>query len=184
MPHADQALAKVLEMDFTSVLDVGAGGVHAIKFMESGKHVVTVSLSEADYQCDYLDIGFPNKFDCIWASHVLEHTPNPNQFLRKMFDDLKDGGILAVTVPPRKDEIVGGHINLYNPGILVYQLILAGFDCSKAKVGVYGYNISVIVRKEKADLPDLKMDFGDIEALSKFFPWDIKHGQIVGEINW
>lgn len=186
MPNADLALAKVLGMDFTSVLDVGAGEAHSRIFREHGKQVVTVSLSEADYQCDYLDIGFTEPFDLVWASHVLEHIPNPNFFLRKVHHDVREGGIVAITVPPLKHEIVGGHVNLYNAGILLYQLVLAGFDCSKASVKEYGYNISVIVRKVSFELPELKMDFGDLALLERFFPPGFKHG-IDGrltELNW
>ena len=55
-------------------------------------------------------------------------------------------------------------------------MILAGWDCSEAKVMSYGYNISVVVEKKEAVLPELRMDYGDIERLAPFFPFDAKHG--------
>lgn len=183
--NAEEALNKLLSMDFHSVLDVGSGGVHADILREHGKSVTTINLYDADIVGDYLQINVP-RVDCIWASHVLEHQPNPNLFLRKCFNDLKKNGILAITVPPLKSEIVGGHVTLWNAGVLLYQLILAGFNCVHANVKTYGYNISVIVRKDPIDLPELKMDFGDIETLSRYFPMLVYNGfnGDIKEINW
>jgi hypothetical protein len=112
--------------------------------------------------------------------------PNPGEFLTKCFDDLRDDGVLAVTVPPAKHEIVGGHLTLWNEGLLIYNLILAGFDCSEARVGVYGYNLSVIVRKRKTDAPRLSMDHGDIERLARYFPLPVAQGfdGRIGNLNW
>lgn len=174
-------------MDFRTVLDIGSGGNHATIFTDAGKDVVTNNLYDADYVGDYLCLGL-GKFDCIWASHVLEHQPNPNLFLKKCFNELNDNGILAITVPPLKNEIVGGHVTLWNAGILLYQLILAGFNCIDASIKTYGYNISVIVRKKPFVMPELKMDSGDIETLTPYFPIPMKgHDMFNGdikEINW
>lgn len=107
-------------------------------------------------------------------------------FLKKCFDLLEDDGILAITIPPLKHAIVGGHLTLWNAGLLIYNLILAGFDCSKASVKTYGYNISVIVRKKQAVHGQLVMDNGDIETIAHLFPFNAKqgfHGEIK-EINW
>lgn len=186
--HAAIALQKVLTMDFQSVLDIGSGdGAHAKVFRDAGKDVFTASLRPpADFIKDYLHINFGNRFDCIWASHVLEHQKNVNLFLKKCFSDLNDDGILAVTVPPAKHAIVGGHLTLWNAGLLLYNLILAGFDCSEAAVKTYGYNISVIVRKKAADLPVLAMDCGDIEKIQQFFPFPAEQGfdGQIDELNW
>ncbi len=162
-------------MEFLTVLDIGGGQEHARIFRENGKRVIVNNLTFGEIIGDYLEVDSEG-FDCVWASHVLEHCPNPGLFLSKCFNDLNDNGILAVTVPPLKHEIVGGHVTLWNAGILLYQTILAGFDCSKAWVKNYGYNISLVVRKKKADLPELNYDFGDIDKLSKFFPFKAVHG--------
>jgi len=175
--NAEKAFNIVAESDCKTILDVGSGdGIHAKKFRESGKEVYTISLiPPADIIGDFLDIDLP-KFDCIWASHVLEHQRNVGLFLDKCFNTLKDDGLLAITVPPLKHEIVGGHVTLWNAGLLLYNLILAGFDCSKAIVKQYGYNISVILRKKAISHKDLLMDYGDIEKLSKYFPFEAVHG--------
>ena len=185
---ADQALLRVLaKPDVRRVLDIGAGdNEHARAMREGGFEVTTISLREpADLVCDYLttDLG---PVDCIWASHVLEHMPNVGAFLEKCFRDLRDNGVLAITVPPAKHEIVGGHVSLWNEGLLLYRLVLAGFDCSQAQIGVYGYNISAIVRKVPASLPPLAMDCGDIERIAHFFPLSVAQGfdGQTGSINW
>ena len=172
-------------MDFHSVLDIGSGGVHANIFRAHGKDVTTINLHDADHVGDYLKVNL-GRFDCLWASHVLEHQRNPGDFLEKCYRDLHHNGILAITVPPLKHEIVGGHVTLWNAGLLLYQLILAGFDCTQASVKTYGYNISVIVRKKKAHLPKLKMDNGDINAIKRYFPIPV-HESFDGrieEVNW
>lgn len=186
---AVEALIKFRDMPgLKKVLDVGSGtGEHANNIRAKGIEVLTNSLeAPADLICDFLTLREEKEFCGIWASHVLEHQPNPNLFLQKCFRLLKDNGILAVTVPPAKREVVGGHVTLWNAGTLLYQLILAGFDCSNASVKSYGYNISVIVRKKEAILPALRMDCGDIERLAKFFPMKVEQGfnGEIKEINW
>jgi hypothetical protein len=59
---------------------------------------------------------------------------------------------------------------LWNAGLLLYQLVLAGFDCRNARLGTHGYNISVIVPNVDAELPTLAHDAGDIQRLAHFFP--------------
>ena len=183
--NADQALDKVLSMEFQTVLDVGAGGDHADTFRNNGKTVTTLNFTDADICSDFLTAKV-GAYDLVWASHVLEHCPNPNLFLKKAYSCLNSGGILAITVPPLKHEIVGGHVSLWNPGLLLYHLVLAGFDCSEASVKEYGYNISVVLRKKQAKLPALSMDCGDIEKLARFFPFPAQHGfdGRLREINW
>lgn len=186
---AYEAMEKLLTFsDVKTILDVGSGaGHHAAIMRGAGRNVVTNSLeAPADIIGDFADIPETDQFDSIWAAHVLEHQPNPNNFLKKCFRLLRDDGVLAVTVPPLKHNIVGGHVALFNPGLLLYHAILAGFDCREASVKQYGYNISLIVRKRAASLPELRMDQGDIETLAPFFPmavWQGFDGQIQ-RINW
>ena len=175
-----EALTKFLEYPgVQTILDLGSGeGTEAKVMRDRGRTVTTISLvPPADVIGDYAFWDAPSLFDGIWCSHCLEHQPNVHQFLRKMGRDLREGGILAVIVPPLKHEVVGGHLNLFNAGTLLYNLIVAGFDCSKARVGCYGYNIAVLMQKNLIkSMPDLVWDSGDIERLAPFFPMPVREG--------
>ena len=179
---ASEALERLLEYeDVFSVLDIGSGkGEHAERMEAAGKVVDTLDLKPpAKHRGRYVDLAFaPGSFDALWCSHVLEHQENVGLFLRKMYREVRDGGVVAITVPPAKHAIVGGHLTLWNQGLLLYNMILAGFDCSKARVSpIYdGYNISVIVRKRGREDVDLVYDAGDIETLAPFFPFPVHQG--------
>jgi len=188
----DEAAKKLVkDYSFNTLLDIGSGPKSAAYslFTDNGKTVTRQDINP-DYQPDLLgdfnNLATDKLYDCVWCSHVLEHQLNVNHFLTKIFHTLKDGGVLAITVPPRKDEIVGGHVTLWNAGLLLYNLILAGFDCKNAAVKSYGYNISVIVEKKTAILPNLNYDAGDINALNEFFPLGVFEGfdGNIQEKNW
>jgi SAM-dependent methyltransferase len=193
------------DIHFQTVLDIGCGiGQHTKAFKEAGYDVTPIdhvsqfhgvhvmeygnNKSLLDKNTASLELGLGNEyFDLIWCSHCLEHQRNVGAFLDCIYWDLKLGGWLAVTVPPMKNEIVGGHVSLWNAGLLLYNLILAGFDCSQAKVKTYGYNCSVIVQKVPVELPNnLHYNKNDIEKLKPWFPNFFYHG-VNGDIkewNW
>ena len=176
---ADQALVRFAEYPWRECLDVGSGsGTHADELRRLGKSVITVdSGHKANIPHAYQAWEFgADNVEAIWCSHTLEHQVNPGAFLQKMQHELRPGGLLAITVPPAKHNIVGGHVTLWNAGLLLYQLILAGFDCSQARVGSYGYNISVIVELHEIQLPPLANDAGDIDRLAQYFPGPVTQG--------
>lgn len=181
---AEQALERFIDEKPRPqyVLDIGSGtGEHAKVMHDAGIEVTTCDINgKADISADFniVNLNYTDGFDGIWASHVLEHQPNPGHFLEKCLNLLMNDGLFAVTVPPRKDEIVGGHVTLWNQGLLLYNLVLAGFDCRKARVSpLYeGYNISVLVRKVRRPQVPLRMDAGDIEALAEYFPFPVEQG--------
>lgn len=195
---AEEALNTLLDKyKFETVLDVGSGnGDHSHYFHAAGKKVTAVDLKplmSAPFKtiaANYTDLVLSDCFDCIWLSHVLEHQLDTHSFLRKVHGNLKEGGVLAITVPPMKQEIVGGHVSLWNMGLLLYRLILAGFDCKEAIGKRYGYNISVIVRKASIiiDWATLRFDSGDIEILAQYFPigrpWEQGFYGEFENINW
>jgi|TARA_R110002020_G_scaffold363289_1_gene575570 SAM-dependent methyltransferase len=204
--RATLAIQKLIrDFEFDSVLDVGLGpGKHAKIFEHFGKKVSScdmVALHNPTYLGDFVDLEdkIPdNSFDCIWASHVLEHQVNVANFLITAKKKLKDDGILAITVPPAKGQIVGGHVTIWNLGLLVYNLVSAGFDCSAGSGARYpAYDISFIVRKKDIGWNDellkelglkyssvskegaLVADGGDFFKLKPFFPSDtpwVPHG--------
>lgn len=183
----DIAINKVItEYKFTSVLDIGCGeGVHSDIFLNAGKEVSAIDIGESPYFKrnkskiktiigDFNEYCFEETFDCVWCCHVLEHQPNPNLFLKKVHSILKEDGVLCITVPPAKQKIVGGHVTLWNAGLLLYNLVIAGFDCSEAEVMRYGYNISVIVKNKTIDVSkELSFDAGDIRIIRPYLPKSI-----------
>lgn len=191
------ALSHVLSIkDIKTVLDVGSGGgEHALEFANSGRSVHCIDYGTSVYvrnsdvigsvetddrikstTGDFMHIEPEETYDLVWCSHILEHQLNPNLFLKKCLSHICDGGWIAVTVPPLKHQIVGGHVSLWNAGVLLYHLIMAGNDCSQALVMNYGYNISVVVRKAPIDIPSLDYDSGDIKRLERFFPPECPEG--------
>jgi SAM-dependent methyltransferase len=187
---ADQAFNKLLEYNFETVLDVGCGtGDHSKLFLAHGKKVTSCDFN-AKYEqaivCNYNTTQF-TQHDVVWCSHVLEHQRDTDNFLNKVIQETKDDGLIAVTVPPLKQEIVGGHVTLWNAGLLLYRLILCGLDCSRASVHTYDYNISVIVRKKYIDkMPLLLYNEGDIETLASYFPIPVRQGfnGQISKVNW
>lgn len=186
-----RALSRTLRPR-SRILDVGAGkGEHSRRFADAGHEVVALDLLPlaephrhvrsvlADLAEPWPDYG---AFDVVWCSHVLEHLPDVGRALAEMRRALSSAGLLAVTVPPRKDAIVSGHVNLFNLGLLAYRLILAGFDCRRGSFGQYGYNLSAIVRRDQEvparSLAGLRHDAGDIELLETYFPglWPVCQG--------
>lgn len=189
LPFAGLGMQVLIdEHHFLTVLDIGCGaGLHAEALARHGKKVTLCDYGKSIYfekisarhqvmLGDFCEIDFQSSYDCIWASHVLEHQPDPGRFLRKCADLLNDKGIACITVPPLKPELVGGHVSLWTPGHLIYHLILAGFDCRQATVLRYGYNITVIAPKALRSLPPVAYDNGDIDRLSEFFPGTVREG--------
>jgi SAM-dependent methyltransferase len=204
LPFAGHALQKLVrDYEFSSVLDLGCGqGLHADVLLAHGKDVTAFDYGESVYFRkrsgalkaaligDFNCYNFDSTYDCVWCSHVLEHQLNPNDFLQRIRSILKIGGILAITVPPMKREVVGGHLTLWNAGLLLYNLVLAGFDCSGAAVARYGYNISVIVKHKPTGKITLAFDSGDVETIMPFLPKGlnmVNRDRFDGEIyslNW
>lgn len=171
----------------STILDIGSGdGAHAVAFRERGFQVITNSLiPPADVIGDFFDVDLP-VVDAIWASHVLEHQVDPGAFLRRCFALLPDEGFLAITVPHDRRDLAGGHVISWSEGLLVYHLVLAGFDCRKARVGLYRRQLSVIIRKRPRPPVDLINDCGDLEKLAEFFPWKVQHRgtAFLGPVRW
>ena len=87
----------------------------------------------------------------------------------------KDNGLIAITVPPLKHMIVGGHVSLWNAGLVLYRLVLCGLNCSEASILSYGYNISIILRKKEVSIDGIECDCGDIRKIKKYLPQGLKY---------
>ena len=83
---------------------------------------------------------------------------------------------MAVSVPPYESVIMGGHVSLWNAGLLLYRLVLAGVNCKEARVKTYDWDISVIVSvKEFIDVSSkLVYDSGDLRTIREYLPSGLK----------
>lgn len=192
---AEEALKYVINnFEFNTVLDVGCGeGLHSGIFADNGKCVTALDYGKSFYFqnmkadsrikriiADVSSYECEEQFDLVWCSNVLEHQLNPHNFLCKLHFLVKEKGILAITVPhlSTQDRVQGGHVSVWNAGLLLYHLVLAGFDCSEAHVKSYesnvGISVSVIVEKKTINvLKKLNYDRGDVRLIKPFLPKDI-----------
>jgi len=186
-------------VEFYTVFDVGCGrGGASLYFASQGKKVTAITLGEAchSYNCDWfdefgIDVCFGDflefqtdkKFDAVWMSHSLEHTQNVGLFLQKAKSILNDDGWLFVLVPPHSPSIVDGHFTIgWNVGLLMYNLLAAGFDIKNGHFIKYGTNICAFVRKKQEEQNPYVLITESVEQ------WPIKvHQRFCGDIdqiNW
>jgi SAM-dependent methyltransferase len=181
---------------FETVLDIGSGGeAHqndvGSHFQQTGKVWKTLNLyPPADYVCRFPDVvPVDAEFDVVWCSHVLEHATNVQLFLRAAMRLVKPEGLLAIVVPNNERErVLGGHLNAFNEGRLLYNMAVAGIDCSQAHVRRQQWETAVITPPLRFDVDalPLKMDNGDIELLAPYFPMPVKQGMNgqIERVNW
>lgn len=174
--------------DFSTVLDIGSGsGEQAAALRAHGKIVTELDYGESYYFKknaaengviigDFLKIDFHQVYSCVIASHILEHQLNVNVFLKKIHSVLQEGGLIGISVPPMKPNIVGGHVTLWNAGLVLYNLVLAGFDCREPWIRAYGYNISVVLVKKTISPQGLAYDGGDIDRIAQYLPDGFREG--------
>lgn len=184
------ALDFILRLNPKSVLDVGSGGgYHAQLFSKNGGKVVCIDYGSSVYaknttienleiiKVDFNKFEPTEKFDVVWASHILEHQRNIGIFIEKLILCCNDNGVICLTVPDPHRSLLGGHVSIWSPGLLAYNVILCGIDLSESKF-IRGTNeFSIIFHPKRICLPsDLSYDFGDIEKLSAYFPCQLNEG--------
>ena len=158
--HGLELLKHALKKEPELVLDMGVGrGGHAKAFIANGAKVVGVDVKLSPHEHkDYTHIQSAierlepqedaEPFDIIWCCHTLEHLPNVQMFLRQIVPLLKDDGWLYIAVPSSsQDRIHIGHLTLWTPALLVYNLICAGWDCSDAEWYTRDQTIGLCMQK-------------------------------------
>tara|TARA_R110002126_G_scaffold5401_5_gene28546 strand:- start:2962 stop:3651 length:690 start_codon:yes stop_codon:yes gene_type:complete len=177
------------KIEFKTVLDVGAGECLQSKYFEQNNKLVSTcdfpnidgahctSKIKYDYPGNFLDLDFAGKqFDFVFSSHALEHQRNAGKFIDKMISVTKEGGYLCIVVPIRKPFITGGHMSIWNSGLLLYNIVASGVDCSKSYIHQLDYDICVVVQLKKVNVNNLNLtyDRGDVDLLKKYFPFNLK----------
>lgn len=110
----DQEIDEILQYDRkrTAVLDIGPG-VGLFLFSAKKKYPVCMAVeisknlariveeklgvSVSTNTFEMFDAG--RRFSCINMSHVIEHVPNPNEWLQKALSLLEKDGVLVIDVP-------------------------------------------------------------------------------------
>lgn len=191
MTVGDSALGDLLlqtdDYAFDDVLDLGAGdGFAARHFAARGRRVTATGFDMASYlveplpaavdvreNVDACDLAcFPDAaFDAVWCSHVLEHVTDVGRALAAVRRVLRPGGRLFIVVPEYAPYVVGGHVAPgWNLGILMYVLILAGFDVRQGAMINHCWHVAAFVARGEPPERPLRHDAGDIERLADLFP--------------
>ncbi|HAH20739.1 MAG: hypothetical protein A2Y00_07380 [Omnitrophica WOR_2 bacterium GWF2_43_52] len=119
------------------LLDVGCGeglflelskadgwDVTGTEFSSFAVHYIKEKLGIEAYEGDVTDIDVGSeKFDAVTLWHVLEHTKNPLEVLKKIRDIISDNGVLIVAVPNLNNKISqviyrflkGKRLHLFSP---------------------------------------------------------------------
>lgn len=187
-PQSNRVLSHILKYEFNTVLDVGAGSLgHSRMFHHAGKVVTALDLGSSVYFNknrnsskdtfeilveDFTFFESSRKWDLIWASHILEHQTNVGSFLTKIISFCSEAGYICITVPIPHRNLWSGHLSLWTPGLLVYNLVLCGVDASKAEVIFGNGEFSIILLLKKVTLPsNLVFDQGDLGKLKHLLPY-------------
>lgn len=151
-----------------TVLDVGMGyGDHCAWFASKGLEVTGVSVHVPDslrahadehgYSIAQMDMHFldyeDESFDLVWSHHSLEHSFSQLFALSEWKRVLRPGGLLSVTVPPHKSQIVSGHFCTgWSVGQLAYLLGISGLELRGGRFLREGYNVRALVTKPETEL--------------------------------
>ncbi len=179
-----EALEECLKLPLKTVADIGSGGgEHANSFKKAGLNVTCVDYGTSVYAekaklengidivyTDFLNWKTNEKYDLVWASHILEHQRNVGIFIEKLIEICNPSGYICITVPFPHRNIWGGHLTQWQPGLLAYNIVMCGIDLSNAKM-LYGYReMSIIFQPIKVKLPEITFDNGDVKKLQYLFP--------------
>jgi len=98
----------------SSVLDIGCSTGNFLVACRNRNlqelHGVDLNEKTNEYCRNVLSLDVSDKvpdsqFDLVHASDLIEHLPNPNQFLEGIRKNLKDGGVLMMTTPNIKNPV-------------------------------------------------------------------------------
>jgi SAM-dependent methyltransferase len=147
------------------VLDAGCGSAWAAQsLLPTGKFVISADISLRNVKkalekypsanhsgivCDALHLPFKeNTLDCVIASEIIEHTVDPQTFVKSLLGTVKQNGVLLVSTPYKEKIIytlcvhcnqktpLHAHLHSFNENILTGY----GFDAKahRAEYSLFG----------------------------------------------
>lgn len=181
------ALEYALSLKPSRVLDVGSGGgYHARAFQESGCEVLCIDHGDSSHartspvadvavlHMDFFAFTPTQAFDLVWVSHVLEHQRNVGNFIEKVIACCRPEGYVCITVPDPHRLLSSGHLAIWSPGLLAYNIVLCGIDLSSARFIRGTDEFSIIFQPRPVTLPPgLTFDDGDLEILAPYMPQNL-----------
>lgn len=192
--QAQYALEYSLKLKPRTVLDVGSGGGrHAQIFSDNGAKVDCIDFGTSIYSAennnqkthptirtfhmDFNEFHAEDRYDLIWASHILEHQRNVGQFIERLIRACDPLGQVVITVPDPHRVLCGGHLTTWTPAILAYNIVMCGVDLRRSRLIRGHHEFSIAFAPNQKALPALSFDYGDIDRLSEFFPPVIQEGK-------
>lgn len=171
-------------------LDIGCAAGYFVGYMKErgwNSYGIEVSLPCVEFakknnldivQGDYLSTEFPYKFDLITMWATIEHLPNPDLFIEKIFCDLKPGGMLIISTCRRGFSFAGlfgknwrfynfpEHLFFFSKRNLTSLLKSRGFRTVRSVVYGSGVGRGKQIRKKIADFAAKRLGLGDMIVLS------------------
>ncbi len=142
-----------------------AVGVEPSEFARYGRQYLGVEIIPAFLEQANLP---PHSFDCVMSTDVIEHVPNPVQFMDQLTACLKPEGVLLI-VTPNSDVLTcgqepdlidvlspGAHLNILSPQALEGVLRRAGYGTIRTSLGGGASDRKVILTfaaRQPVDLP-------------------------------
>lgn len=84
-------------------------------FAAAGIRVASENFPEASFAERDIYESFPERYDLVLCTEVLEHLEHPRRALANLLDQLAPGGLLLLTVPDGRVDQYAGHIHFWSP---------------------------------------------------------------------
>lgn len=81
-------------------------------------------------------------FDYVFSSHVIEHSNNPQIFLKEMYRMTKDMGVIRIICPHRFEPSRGikkHHVNHFNLKWFITSFHTLGLEIIEIEINFYGF---------------------------------------------
>ena len=167
------------------VIDCAVGqGLHSMGFISKGKRVVGIDLGGPKISHPLythirspFELAVPEPSDILWSCHTLEHVTNPGFMLEKFRSWLNPGGWLAISVPSsQQNRLHVGHLTLWTPAHLMYNLVVNGWNCKEAKWYTEYCSVALLVQKtDDIDFSGRTAMPSEVAWLNQYMPREVMH---------